>query len=674
MNNMNYWKEIALSLLLGATVVSCANMASPSGGGYDLDPPKFVSSSPKMNETNFKGKKIHLYFDENVTVQEPSEKVIVTPPQKMTPKIFSANKRVEVELRDTLLPNTTYVIDFTDAIVDNNENNALENFSLAFSTGDKVDSLAVSGRVLTANDLEPMKGVYVGLHSNLSDTAFTSLPFERISRTNENGYFTIRGIAAGTYKIYALADIGRTYKYTDSSSAIAFLDTVIVPTSTSATRADSIFQEVKQKKSNLPQLVLDTVEEVGYTRFLPDDILLRTFVSSFQRKFLRKTERIDNRLMLYFGAPTPQPKMNPVNFTESTEWAIIERKPQNDTITYWLTDPKIIAIDTLVMGLDYLKTDSLNNDIPVTDTLTFTQRGKKEVKKKMKKIKNEEGKEIEVENIDFLNITNNWGEALNPNSVLEFEFDQPILNSDSLSTKLRIEQVKDSVTTIPIQYKLDRDSLNPRKYTISHRWEYGGEYKITIDSASVYSIYGKWNKPINLSAVVKKEDEFAKLAFVIDGLEGPAFVELLDKGDIPVMKTTVKNNIAIFRDVTPGTYYARITLDSNNNGKWDTGDFYAKKQPEVVSYYEGGLELKANFEIEQPWILDLSKLSKQKPLEITKNKPKEKASKRKQLEEEERKRNQDKEDQNNQNNPNNPYSPGMQGRDRYNNRSNNGVY
>jgi hypothetical protein len=141
------------------------------------------------------------------------------------------------------MPNTTYTVDFTDAIVDNNEENPLENFSYSFSTGDVVDSLAISGKVITADNLEPVKGIYVGLHANLEDSAFTKLKFDRIGRTNSAGVFSIKGVAPGKYKIYALADANRDYMYDNPAEAIAFMETIIEPTSERALRTDTIFIE-----------------------------------------------------------------------------------------------------------------------------------------------------------------------------------------------------------------------------------------------------------------------------------------------------------------------------------------------------------------------------------------------------------------------------------------------
>ena len=172
-------------MLLLTVIYSCANIGSPNGGPYDETPPKFVSSTPVPNQINYTGKKIEILFDELIQIEKPSENVIITPPQMELPVIRSAGKKAVIELKDTLKPNTTYTIDFTNSISDNNEKNVFENFSFAFSTGDIIDTLEVSGVLLNAENLEPMPGITIGLHNNLEDSAFVKLPFVRTSRTDE---------------------------------------------------------------------------------------------------------------------------------------------------------------------------------------------------------------------------------------------------------------------------------------------------------------------------------------------------------------------------------------------------------------------------------------------------------------------------------------------------------
>ena len=264
-------KDIVIMLLMAVLLVACASIGQPDGGPYDEEPPVLVKATPELNATGVTGNDIELLFDENVKLQNAFEKVVISPPQSQMPVIKSNGKRVTVELIDTLVPNITYSIDFGDAIVDNNEGNPYENFTYVFSTGDAVDTLAISGVVLNAEDLEPIKGAVVGLHSSLDDSAFTSKPFERVSRTDSRGRFSIKGIASGTYRVYALTDANQNNYFDQKSEKVAFMDATVSPFASEAMRADTVWRD---------STTIDTIRQVRYTRFQPDDLVLRAFTLS----------------------------------------------------------------------------------------------------------------------------------------------------------------------------------------------------------------------------------------------------------------------------------------------------------------------------------------------------------------------------------------------------------
>lgn len=601
----------------GIIVLSCASMGSPSGGDYDFDPPKVLSSRPTPNETFVKSGKVQIVFDELVQIEKPMEKVIVTPPQRNFPIIRAQNNKVIVELKDTLIANTTYTIDFTDAIVDNNEKNALEDFALSFSTGAVVDTLSISGKVLAADNLEPVSGIYVGIHSNLSDTAFTTLPFKRISRTNELGKYSIKGIAPGEYKIYALDDVNRDYKYDNPGEAIAFLDKIIVPSVEAAVRQDSVF--------NLKDLSFDTIKTVHYTKFLPDDIVLRSFTSDFKRQYLQKHERLtEDVISIYFGAPTAMPKIEALDIPKPiTDWSVLERTAGNDTLKFWITEKAIAAMDTLSLKVSYNMTDSLNKLQYVTDTLNFISRTKKKVKDDKKKDKDEE--------VTFLTLTTDIAQLFDVYKDINIEFDYPV--KDFEKNKIFVQYQADS-TYSNVDYVLEKDSLNPRKYRIQNKWIPGGQYRFVVDSATLHSYTGLWNDKQEVLFKVKTLDQYGSLDINIYNLPDsmPAFVELLDKSDKPVYRATVKDDIASFVYLNPGIYYARIILDANGNGRWDPGDYSEMREPEMVNYYPKTFEIRAFWDITEDWDLGTLPLDKQKPLDITKNKPKDDEKRKKMME------------------------------------------
>ena len=603
---------IFLAVAALALLHSCANIASPTGGAYDVDPPVVRRASPDFNSLNVSPTRIEIEFDENIKIKSPNEKVIITPPQKNMPVIRSIGRKAVVELKDELLPNTTYTIDFTDAIADNNEENPLENFVYSFSTGDRLDTRAVSGSVLAAHNLEPMQGIYVGIHSNLDDTTFLRGPFERISRTDSRGEFTVRGMAPGTYRVFALRDLNRDYKYDNPQEEVAFLDSLIVPSVMPAVRQDTVFQD---------SLTIDTIKTVHYTRFLPDDLVLRTFLSDFQRKYLRQHERPDaHRLMLQFAAPTPMPSFKLLHPARvDRDWYLMERSEGNDSLLLWITDSLVYRADSIKMEVSYLRTDSLNRDFVDMDTLTFSVRGASRQRKPDRK---EDADSLDRQ-ITFLELKTNVQKAFELYNPIRIEFNEPVVQFDSSYVQLLLEE--DSLFH-PAPFRFETDTLNPRKYTLRPTWVPGGNYKLVVDSAAIMSYYDHWNNQYEQTFTVKDVDQYGNLEVMITGIPAGkrAFVELLDKGDKPFRKSDVKENSVRFQDLPPGEAYARLIIDDDGDGDWTTGDYEASRQPETVCYYPGKFVIRAFADHLEEWDINSRLPVAQKPLEITKNKPEEK--------------------------------------------------
>lgn len=616
---MNKYIRNSLRLLYGMLflilIYSCANMGSPNGGPYDETPPKFVSSTPVPNQTNYKGKNIEILFDELVQLEKPSENVIITPPQMELPIIRASGKKVVVELMDTLKENTTYTIDFTNSISDNNEKNVYENFSFAFSTGEIIDSLQVSGILLNAENLEPMSGVTIGLHSNLADSAFVKLPFDRTSRTNDRGEFTIRNIAPGEYRIYALNDVNRDYKFDQPGEEIAFLDSILVPSFELSTRQDTLWKD---------SLTIDTIRTVEYTRFFPDNIELRLFKENFQRQYMLKPERPEsNRFTLRFNAELDSvPVPVPLNFEPvDSSWYLIQKTEEGRGITYWLTDSTVWQQDTLAIEVSYLKSDSLNMLRPQTDTLSLTMRKRPVQKPKKKK------KEDEPDPIEFLGMQVDAPSSMDVFDTISVTFNEPVGN---IRKALFTLNQKVDTTWTPVEFELFPDSTNSLNYFIKRPWKYGEEYQLEIDSATIFSLYGKWNNRYSSELKIKSKEEYGNLYISIAGVDTTAYVELLNGSDVPVRKAPVKEGGALFMNLKPDKYYVRLVLDLNNNGKWDTGNYAEKRQPEEVFYMPKMFDIRANWDLEEenPWNFRAVPFAKQKLLEITKNKPQEATKKK----------------------------------------------
>ena len=354
-------KLIALTTITLLLLSSCAKMGQPDGGWYDETPPAVIGAIPQERSTGVDAKKITIYFNEYIKLDNPTEKVVVSPPQMEAPTIKGLGRYITVELNDTLKPNTTYTVDFSDAISDNNEGNPLGNYTYSFSTGDAIDTLEVAGNVVDAENMEPIKGILVGLYNNLSDTAFTTTPMLRVARTDSQGRFVVRGVAPGEYRIYALQDADGNYMFSQKSEKIAFSHEIVVPSCKPDVRQDTIWRD---------SLHIDNIIQSGYTHFLPDDIVLRAFNETQTDRFLVKTERKQaNCFSLFFSYGNEElPQIKGLNFDEEDAF-LLEVSERHDTLTYWIKDTLLVNTDTLRMQLTFLATDTMGVLQSKNDTL-----------------------------------------------------------------------------------------------------------------------------------------------------------------------------------------------------------------------------------------------------------------------------------------------------------------
>ena len=602
--------------------ISCARMGNPDGGWYDDTPPYVVNSSPADRATNVKPKRVSIYFNEFIKLEDAQNKVIISPPQLEMPEIKASGKRVIVDLKDTLKENTTYSIDFGDAISDFTEGNPMGNYAFTFSTGSVIDTLQVSGYVLNAENLEPIKGIQVGLYDDLSDTAFLKKPMIRISRTDSRGHFVIKGVAPGTYRCYALQDADNNYIYNQKAEMVGFSHDTFEPSWKPDTRQDTIWRD---------SLHIDNIVRVPYTHFLPDDITLLAFTALQDNRYLLKTERTEpHKIGFYFtyGDSVP-PTIRGLNFASDSAF-IVEPSLKNDTVYYWLRDTALVNQDTLRMEVQYMMTDTTNLLISKTDTLDITPKEsyEKRMKAKQKEIekweKEQEKKKKHDEPYDSimpteqLNLKINPAGSLSPESVITIESPTPLLRIDTAAIHL---YTKVDSLWYDADYVLKPSAHNIRSYTLTADWKPETEYSLEIDSAAIEDIYGLVIGPVKQGMKVKSEDDYSTLTVNLSGIQDTAIiVQLLTSSESVVMQNKAKNGVAEFYYVNPGKYYLRAFVDSNGNGQWDTGDYYADRQAEAVYYYPEETECKAKWDVTRNWNLTARKRFDQKPTAIVKQK------------------------------------------------------
>ena len=627
--------------LLGLLAAACASIGNPSGGPRDEDPPRFLRATPAPYAADVPQhtERVTLYFDELVNVKDAFSKVVVSPPSKSMPRVASQGRHVTVTFPDTLEPNTTYTISFADAIEDNNEANPLENFSYTFSTGPIVDSLRIAGRVLSADAMEPMQGKIVGVHrlteegdsllvpstEGIPDSLLTkkSLPlifhrmFDRVARTDDRGRFSVEGLAPGRYRIYALDDTNSDYLFSSPDEEMAFYDAIVSPYAEEGIASDTIFE---------PRLgTVDSVVSRRRTIYLPNDLLLRSFLTRRKQQFISNYSRQDStRITLTFNAPnTPLPDLRLMDPSADwpEDWYVMERSQHGDSLTLWLRDPRIVSTDTLRLAVTYQQLDSLNRYSLRSDTLRLTtdRPRKPKVEKHDKKKKDEQPDTVPPP-------TPLLGISLSSTSVdmdrpLVFQTDAPIARLDSAA--FRIEEKRDTLWVAAEQVLPVQDSLNPRLFRIERPWKYETQYRLTADSLALESIYGLHSGPLSQEFRTKAEKEYCSLTLnVADWPAGvPAFVELLNQSDKPVKRERLENGRVRFSYLTPGKYYFRITADYNDNGVWDSGDILANLEPEPTFYYPKAINIKQNWNKEETWRVFDIPADAMKPQALLKNKP-----------------------------------------------------
>jgi len=601
--------RILLCYVLAAfLIMGCANRGGgPQGGPKDIAPPIPMKSVPENGAINYNNSFVDISFDEIVLLEKSYEKVVVSPPQLKSPIVKAYGRKIAVELADSLRPNTTYTIDFADAIVDNNEKNPLLDYYFTFSTGNHMDSLMIGGTLIDARTLNPVSGVLVGIHSDLNDSAFFKVPFERISKTNDKGQFWIKGVRTGAYKIFALGDVNNNYSLDESSEPLAFLDSIIIPNVIFKEHVDTVWKD---------SATIDTLIRRQHPNFTANNILLRYFQPDFMRQYLVKAERLEPyKLSFYFNAPIDTlPSLVPFNFKLDGNY-LLQQSAHRDTLTYWFTDSLISQMDTLSYELTYLKTDSTNQLSLQVDTLnTVARRKVNSLDKNDARSSRSKDKKEEKKKIEFIPIKTNSSanyDLYNP-FVITFETPTKFDISKSILTEVKIDSLWQKIDT-----KFDQvDSLGLR-YAITYSWQPEKSYRVKIDSAAFVGFYGTHSNTYETTFKVKSLESYATLFISMDKLSGGEILELLDKNEA-VVRTLPATKEMVFEYLNPGDYYLRLFVDENGNKKWDTGNYSDKKQPEAVYYFPLKFTLRAFWEVEENWDYKSLPILQQKPTELIK--------------------------------------------------------
>lgn len=576
------------AIIIGIILGSCANQGSIAGGPKDVTPPEIVLCEPENFSINISDTKIHIRFNEYIQLKNINENLILSPPLEEKPDIKARGKDLFIDLNNELLEKTTYTLNFGNAITDLNEGNILNNFLFVFSTGDEIDSLRFGGYVENVPEGVPVENALVMLYREYYD----SIPYKQIpvyiSRTGKNGNFTVNNIHEGNYKVFVLEETINNYLYDmPGEENIAFSDSLVSPYVKTEITTDTITP--------------DSVVQTENTRYYPDDFKFYLFKEDIYDQYISGMDRPEREKCLFIFNESLNDSIiiRMLEQAEPEDWYYYESTPDADTVIYWIRDSLISNIDSLVFELEYDVRDKKGDYVAKKDTVVLSYRELPAGNPNDKNVKNL---------IIGSNIRIRGG--MEPGKKIILNFSHPVVTLDS--SKIHLYEVADSLENSlkmifdeQLNYIASGDIFF-RNMTIPYTTEEDKKYKLFLEPGAFHDIYNKTNDSININFQVNKEDYYGSVVLNISGVEAPGILQLI-KG-----KNNVIRNIPVLEDgefrinrLEPSGYLFRYIFDSNNNGKWDTGNYLQKIQPEKVKYFkQEEVKVKSNWEIKEDFILN----------------------------------------------------------------------
>lgn len=528
----------ALAIILILILARCATIVAPVGGPRDETPPQVVVEESTPNkQVNFQKQRIELTFDEFIVLEDVFNQVVVSPPLQYRPTLSLKGKtlRVDFDSRDTLRSNATYTINFGEAVQDLNEKNPAENLRFVFSTGPYLDSLSVRGRIVDARTGESQKEVLFMLYDNLADTVVrTTRPFY-FAKTDTSGTFLIENVRAGTFKGFALKDANLNYKYDQANELIGFPDSLIQVADSTPPVQIRLFGDAQ-----VVRLLDSDVSQYGQVKLTfnqaPKDLLLNFAYQNRQQRVVYEYDR--DTVRVWYDLDTP------------ADWELYVSQD-----TFWRDTVQVRALDRAA----FFKNAQLAQ---------LVQSGG---------------------NVNF---------AVNPDKNIEVQFNYPLISFDTA----QIRMYEDSTKRV-VKPDILLDSLNPRTLTLRYPWKEDVNYQLEMLPSGVRDLYGLLNRDTLLvNYRVQARKSFSTLQLTVDSLDNKeAYVIQLLFGESEVVAQFRVENITTFvqemKALPPGDYTVQIITDYNKNGRWDTGDYNEKRQPEPIMQRK--LEtLRANWEVE----------------------------------------------------------------------------
>lgn len=619
-----------IGLFASSLLWRCANISAPQGGPKDSLPPIIVSATPGFNTTNFSGKEIYIGFNEYVQIKDQQKEFFTSPMMKKNPTITTSGRGIRITILDTLEENQTYALNFGNSIVDNNEGNRLSDFRYVFSTGDRIDSMVMSGYTVSASKGDSVSNSLIFFYPAEVDSIpeYDSILLKykpaAVARAAGNGIFVAQNLKPIDYKIYAIEDKNNNFTYDPETDMVGFLDTVHNPLTEPDFRV--WYDTTRHYLTAEPQL---------YFKMFTD--------GRFKRQTLAESKRDEqHKVTLYFGAPNPEVLTFYLAGIDTESEVVTEYVTRGkDTINYWLNVPSERLGDTLKGHVIYLKHDSINNLVPDTAKLSLVW--KYIESKEEKKQREEEEKKMEQalkDSVEYVppvkpnpfKVDMFKGE-LNPEKTITFKFTKPLVAVDTAAIDLRlagaalspeeekkiaeekkkeaqkrgVEQVAEDISELPkVEYEFFRDSLDMKIWHLRADWTEKTKYKLMIPAGTFRNVAGEANDTLRTDYTSLDGEKFGTVVVNVKGKTPTSKYVLYlndDKGKVIDEIKDASTGKYTFKYVKPSNVKVSVLEDANGNGKWDTGNLIERRQPERTEPYvdergEELMEVKANWEIE----------------------------------------------------------------------------
>lgn len=582
-------------ILVSLFVYSCANQGSPQGGPKDSIPPILVKSIPANKSLNYKDKVFEFEFDEKINADKLTAKLNITPRTENKFKVFTKKNKLILTFEESFADSTTYTLNFADGVGDITENNPVENFSFAFSTGSVIDSIYINGRINNLYDNELTKDILIAIY-DIDDTLdlFTGKP-KYFTKTNELGIYNIENIKNGNYKLYAFLDDNNNLTNEPKDEPHGFIeDTLNLNNS-----IDSLFIKVQLMDASQPKFI--RAKNTGQYF----DVLYNKLCHSYQ------VTRVDT-----------------LNSLDIPSNSLVK---ENTIIRFYKTDSFQYGKDSLQLIINF--SDSLKNQLQDTVFVKFNESKRKSAPFKMTvfpvdktieealTLKFKFDKPIQFFNRDSLIIKYDTIQNISiPDSIQKWNTNKTILSINlildkelipKINEKLLLEKiVKDSLLAlIKPDTTLLLDTLSKKvPENLKARGRYVGNKKgslkkfenqiiISINQTAFISVDNDSTEAKTINYKFKTEKELGTLRGQITTPYKNYFLQLTNPKFevIQQLKNPVKFQ---FNNVKPGKYTFRILIDNNNDGEWSPGNILKDIQPESIWFFKEIFDLRANWEVE----------------------------------------------------------------------------